>query len=282
MSISNLPISIRQQYAAFYQPSGGYRKMLLKKEALNSANAFDLFSRLAVRVGIVARLKELNESTKQQSFVIQAMELRQQINEIANSAFTCKDLSEMSAVYDTVASVVEGMEECAAVYITTLGDKVLSEDAQNIKRQSYVDKSDIGKNLRRSQAAKNSWKQHRREHETGIKKFHKSTAGKLMHRNLARYQQTRAEGVLKEDDVLVLAKGLSSLCTHLIIEVENRINEDVAKKERDGIKSYQEMYRIFNECAQCLVDSYFDKDQEVRANVLEVVQDYYSLVEEKC
>lgn len=78
------------------------------------------------------------------------------------------------------------------------------------------------KNFRKSQITKRSWRTHRWRYMKGIKKFHRSIAGKRFHRSLGRYLATRfTKSRFKEslDFVQTLAlKGLSSLRTHLHIE----------------------------------------------------------------
>jgi hypothetical protein len=78
------------------------------------------------------------------------------------------------------------------------------------------------KDFRKSQSAKASWRSNRNKMMAGIKKFHKSTQGKQLHRSLGRYLATRVSksGRFKDryDDKYEALKGLSSLRTHLYIE----------------------------------------------------------------
>ena len=274
----NTSIKLREQFQEYYQPSGGYRKFLLKQENLSAVCVYDYFSRLSLRANNLMNLKELKEDPKQTDLLLKLHELNSTINEISASIFNT-ELTDTIGVYDTVASIVEGFESKIGDYIASLGDKVLTEDATFIKRQSHVDKSDAGKNLRRSVAAKNSWRFAKDMYVKGIRKFHNSTAGKSFHRNLARYNQTRTEGVLRDDDVLMIAKGISSLVTHLIIETENRITESAEHRDNASIECNKELFRIFSECLYCLHESYFEKNAEVKANVIEIVNDFYSLGE---
>ena len=90
-----------------------------------------------------------------------------------------------------------------------------------IKRRSGLIRG--AKNASVSKKAKRSWKKNRKAHMKGIKKFHKSTAGKRMHRQMGRFLATRitkrgvqSSRMLRES----LLKAVSSLRTHLYIENE--------------------------------------------------------------
>jgi hypothetical protein len=94
------------------------------------------------------------------------------------------------------------------------------------------------KDFRKSQNAKQAWRTNRYKMMKGIKKFHKSTKGKQMHRSLGRFLATRFTGdkeaistkgiiaqgreseALSLDQVLEVLKALSSLRTHIYIEAE--------------------------------------------------------------
>lgn len=76
---------------------------------------------------------------------------------------------------------------------------------------------------RKSKDQKAAWRRNRRSIMRGIKKFHKSTAGKKFHRQLARYAATRLsrksslhEVDLTSDDFLT---AVSSMRTHMYIDL---------------------------------------------------------------
>lgn len=77
------------------------------------------------------------------------------------------------------------------------------------------------KDFRRSQSSKKAWRQNRYSMLKGVRQFHKSTAGKRMHRTLGDYLATH---ITKNDYSLTgeakyeALKSLSSLRTHLYIE----------------------------------------------------------------
>lgn len=77
------------------------------------------------------------------------------------------------------------------------------------------------KNFRKSQNTKQQWRKDRYKMMTGIKRFHRSTAGKQFHRSIGRFIATReslsTENMLESVSVL---KALSSLKTHSFIEVD--------------------------------------------------------------
>jgi hypothetical protein len=87
------------------------------------------------------------------------------------------------------------------------------------------------RDFRKSQAQKKNWREKRPEYMKAIKKFHKSTEGKKMHRNLGRFLATR---LTRDKDVnekiqdlsiqllniSEILKTISSYKTHLYIELE--------------------------------------------------------------
>lgn len=96
-----------------------------------------------------------------------------------------------------------------------------SELHEFIKRRSGLIRG--AKNAAVSKKSKRSWKKNRKSHMKGIKKFHKSTSGKRMHRQMGRFLATRvtqrgvqSSRMLRES----LLKAISSLRTHLYIENE--------------------------------------------------------------
>lgn len=82
------------------------------------------------------------------------------------------------------------------------------------------------KDVRKSRAAKTSWKRHRHNFMAGIKRFHKSTEGKRFHRTLGNYLAIKdtAMGNLRTDrtrnEDLELLKSVNSALTHGVIELE--------------------------------------------------------------
>lgn len=82
------------------------------------------------------------------------------------------------------------------------------------------------KNFRRKQNTKQQWRHDRYKMMRGIKRFHKSTAGKRFHRSLGRFLATR-EAMQKSvqfsvslTEVADILKSLSSLKTHAYVELE--------------------------------------------------------------
>lgn len=75
------------------------------------------------------------------------------------------------------------------------------------------------KDFRRRQNTKASWKRNRSHYMKGIKRFHKSTAGKRFHRALGRFLSTR-ENYKELADVVEVLTALSSLNTHVLIELD--------------------------------------------------------------
>lgn len=89
------------------------------------------------------------------------------------------------------------------------------------------------KDFRRSQAAKGSWRRNRNKYTKGIRRFHKSTAGKQFHRAMARFLVTRTfEGIDRNEaitDMSEILKALSSATTHIFIELDyfHPISEEI-------------------------------------------------------
>lgn len=74
------------------------------------------------------------------------------------------------------------------------------------------------KDFRRGQNTKGSWRKNRYSIMKGIRKFHKSTAGKRFHRKLGNYLATRiTENSL--EDISEVLKSVSSMMTHFYIEL---------------------------------------------------------------
>lgn len=82
------------------------------------------------------------------------------------------------------------------------------------------------KNFRRRQNTKKQWRHDRYKMMRGIKRFHKSTAGKRFHRSLGRFLATReclkksVEFTVSLHEVADVLKALSSLKTHAFVELE--------------------------------------------------------------
>lgn len=99
------------------------------------------------------------------------------------------------------------------------------------RRRSIVPKM---KSFRRSQASKESWRQNRYKYMSGIKRFHKSTEGKQLHRSLGRFLATRdlRTGYSRNNEsftiheVCEVLKAISSLKTHCFIEHQYYMSVD--------------------------------------------------------
>ena len=80
------------------------------------------------------------------------------------------------------------------------------------------------RNFRRSQASKGAWRSNRYNFVKGIRRFHKSTKGKRMHRALGDFLATREAFLEKEHHfdhgIYEVLKSISSLKTHAFIELE--------------------------------------------------------------
>ena len=104
--------------------------------------------------------------------------------------------------------------------------KSLEEEIQSLvkKRDGLVSHL---KDHRKSQNAKEQWRNNRHKMVKGIKTYHRSTEGKRFHRNLGNFLATRLSGVRKKNEstqtkseLFELLKSLTSARTHLFIELE--------------------------------------------------------------
>jgi len=108
-------------------------------------------------------------------------------------------------------------------------------EAEVRKRLQIVKKSDIrAKDRSKQRSMKNSWRRNKHHIQKGIKKWHKSTAGKRFHRALGRfnalretvsyYNQELTPGLnyveLSMEQVNDALLGLSSIETHLYLELQ--------------------------------------------------------------
>jgi len=80
-------------------------------------------------------------------------------------------------------------------------------------------KKEIGKivDFRKSQDSKENWRKNRHKIGSGIRKFHRSTTGKRMHRNLGRFLATRES---KDSDVFEALTAISSAKSHAYLSME--------------------------------------------------------------
>lgn len=97
------------------------------------------------------------------------------------------------------------------------------------------------KDLKKSQNAKQNWRENRSSLMSGIKSWHKSTEGKQFHRSLGKHLATKITNKESVKDMGILSskdewnekyetlKSLSSLRTHLYIETQyyKPINEQI-------------------------------------------------------
>lgn len=272
------------RYIEWYRAHGNYRKQLLREEAVDSARMYDRFSQLLARLSEVSRCRELRASGNPTiarmlgAAEMFQVDLRSAVGEVF--AHSGDDLNRKFAeTYDTAASIVEGFEAAAGQELEKMHD--LSEDAQLIQRRTHFQRKAGGGSARRSLAVKQAWARGKERFKTGIKKFHQSTQGKAFHRNLARYNRRRMENHdFTSDDVLMTCKGLSSMLTHVLIEIENLRTQDAGRGSKavaEDSMVLKEFFGIFQEALGALVDAAFDGDKEAVADIVGMVADYYEL-----
>jgi hypothetical protein len=129
--------------------------------------------------------------------------------------------------------------------------------------------------------AKAAWKRDRHKYVHAIRTFSKSVAGKSFHRNLGRFNARRMENHdFTRDDVLMTAKGISSMMTHIIIEIESLATQSagrMSESEMGEVRGLRDFFHVFQELLGGMVDAYFDEDKETIADVVDVVRDYYDI-----
>jgi hypothetical protein len=284
---------LKEKFGLYYKPQGAYRRLLLKQENIHKKELYDYFLALEVRIDRLRKAEEIAASSDDnieklyKAANLLRVEMRGVQQAVVKHEWNNKLKELFSESYDIVASVVEGMEDVALVYLENYSGS-LSEDAKLIKRRTHWQKKHR-KNISKSNAAKRVWRKNRNKYKRAMKKFHGSSAGKQFHRNLARFQKTRAhkEDITSEftlNDTLIVCKGISSFLTNLVARVQNerdeKITQDNIAEINENIQVYREVFELFHTLMFELFDAYFSEDMEVVADVLEVVNDYYLLVNE--
>lgn len=93
--------------------------------------------------------------------------------------------------------------------------EISSEQQELFLKKRGREKTFELKNFRKSQLAKHNWRAKKLKYLRGIRKFHRSIAGKKFHRSLSRFLLTR-----ESYDRVDLLKSASSLKTHLYIDLD--------------------------------------------------------------
>jgi hypothetical protein len=273
---------IKNKYSEYCNPQGSYRKYLMKQQSANTAEMYDYFSRLEVRCRQLMRCNELSQASAPfiNRMLVSIGEFISDMRGLATKVFEQEgdNLHKIFAdSYDEAASVVEGFELEASKYLGKMTN--LSEDAQLIQRRTHFQKNHA-KNGQKSLAAKMAWRTHKGNMVAGIEKFHKSSAGKQFHRNLARFSRRGVAEQFNQDDIMMTAKGLSSCCTHILIEIQNYFTDNAGKineKVMADAASMRELFHIFSEALSCTLDAYFEDDKDSIANVVDIIKDFYDI-----
>jgi hypothetical protein len=108
-------------------------------------------------------------------------------------------------------------KEDQAIYEFEVGN---DEDKFITRRKSTIKGL---RDFRKSQQSKHAWRASRWKHLQGIRRFHKSTAGKRFHRSLGRFlttRYTRDKSSLSQRESYDLVMALGSVLTHAAIEQE--------------------------------------------------------------
>jgi len=161
------------------------------------------------------------------------------------------------------------------------------------------------RDFQRGQQTKSQWRKNKYKMLKGMRRYHKSTAGKKFHRQLSRYMTSRTFGGLAYDANNEAIKALSSALTHGMIETQyfmpvmecveyeiflDCLTEFVAQATNDlrqdkGIQDEEFLIRLI-ETAE-IVKSFADQSGKTVAEVEDlwnrakkIVTDEYNLTEE--
>lgn len=151
-----------------------------------------------------------------------------------------------------------------------------SEDKFIHKRHSLIGSL---KDFRKGEKSKSGWRHNRWRHLIGIKRFHRSTAGKKFHRKLGNFlagrtfttkSTSQTESYLEVHDLKI---SLSSLLTHALIEREYFMEvSEAANYELFLEELEQEVGRILNE-------GYKDEDFDFLIRLTETAEMVKSLAD---
>lgn len=269
---------IKEKYKEFYAPLGLYRRYVLK-HLVNETKFLECILKLDVKLNRLVTLPELQNTTLRNTLEAFAEDYK----EVKEELLACKDINTRADKYDILASVLEGLNTAVAGYLA--GKKAFSEDAQMIQRQTHLQKDNPLLNKTKSLAAKQSWIRNKDKIKSGIQAFHKSTQGKLFHRNLARFNAISKESKdFSMNDILITCKGISSLQTHVIIEIQNMLDRKVESNISEitkNIESLKILYDIFGNVNTALFESFFTNDYDIAGDMLSIVSDYYIIANEE-
>lgn len=130
------------------------------------------------------------------------------------------------------------------------------------------------KDFRRRQNTRQQWRHERYKMLRGIKRFHKSTAGKRFHRALGRYVATReslgesSSKVFYLTEVADILKALSSLKTHAFIELEfyHPLSEELEYR-----LLFEELLPLIDSTEKKLLQGDFTLDENDEETLLRII-----------
>lgn len=108
-------------------------------------------------------------------------------------------------------------EEEKYIYDLELKSSGLDEGEFIKRRDSHIKKL---KDFRKSQISKHNWRTNKWQYLKGIRRFHKSTSGKLFHRELGRFLANRTLSGILYSESKDLIKPIVSSLVHSYIEYE--------------------------------------------------------------
>ena len=211
-----------------YKPNGLFRRYLMKQENLNSTEQFTYLSKLEARLDLLLDEPEVRES-KNSNIIVSITNVQSLCKELKKEKINVLcgiDKEAFCEIYDIYASIAESLE--TTIY------SCFDENSHILQRQTRLAKEPI-KDHDKVRRAKDAWKKNKNKYRAAIKKFHQSSDGKAFHRNLTRFNKQRSESfTFGENDILDVSKGLSSLLTHLLIEIQ-LVHSNFASSRQDMV-----------------------------------------------
>lgn len=112
---------------------------------------------------------------------------------------------------DKVLFLLEAVDNLQDLDFNQIDEDLIAEFLKKRKREKTFEIKDF----RKAQLQKHNWRAKKLKYMRGIRKFHRSIAGKKFHRSISRFLLTR-----ESFDRVELLKAVSSLRTHLFIDLD--------------------------------------------------------------
>lgn len=217
-------------WTAYLQPTGYHNKPLLQETAGSLAHQVYTIAETTARLAQLACVPEL----------LHDVSVQYAIKETITSVHNAKGLSasDFAKAHDNALATIQAIGR----YTVATYPSGISEDIKILKRQHRVDTTH-GIDPVKSRDAKTAYKNNRSKNTKAIQAFHKSSAGKAFHRNLSRFNALHTP--MTTETLAILAKGLSSAVTHLIIEAHSCCLQEATTGRSSYKDSLCELHQLF-------------------------------------